>query len=290
MKDLKTPLNYPGGKSRATDHLFSRENLPRREIREYREPFLGGGSCAIAFTKKFPGVPVWVNDKYFNLFCFWKILQIESEKLAGKLHEVKSFLDASPDPLRAHLDYKKTLDENLASKRSEFEIAWSFYIINKCSFSGLTEISASFSKLATSSNFNHRLISLLPKFSHLIRDWRITNLDYSELYDGDEDVFVFSDPPYDISSFVYGKGGDMHRSFSHEEYFRCVEASKNMIMITYNSSPRLRERFDGWGQLEWDLNYTMRSTRKYMEEQSDRKELLLWNYDRFEMQTLESFM
>ena len=61
MKSLKTPLRYPGGKSRATKYL-----LPKfpKDIAEYREPFLGGGSVAIAFTKEYPDVPVWVNDLY----------------------------------------------------------------------------------------------------------------------------------------------------------------------------------------------------------------------------------
>ena len=63
MKDLKTPLRYPGGKSRAVDFLFSPENMPVADIQEYREMFLGGGSCAFAFTKKFPHIPVKVNDK-----------------------------------------------------------------------------------------------------------------------------------------------------------------------------------------------------------------------------------
>jgi DNA adenine methylase len=48
MKSLKTPLRYPGGKSRAVAKLC--QWLPSREITEYREPFLGGGSMAIEMT------------------------------------------------------------------------------------------------------------------------------------------------------------------------------------------------------------------------------------------------
>ena len=47
MKSLKTPLRYPGGKSRAVSKLF--QFLPEH-ITEFREPFLGGGSFAIAMT------------------------------------------------------------------------------------------------------------------------------------------------------------------------------------------------------------------------------------------------
>ena len=51
MKSLKTPLRYPGGKSRAVSKLF--QFLPEH-ITEFREPFLGGGNFAIAMTKQFP--------------------------------------------------------------------------------------------------------------------------------------------------------------------------------------------------------------------------------------------
>ena len=43
MKSLKTPLRYPGGKSRVAPMLV--DKMPR--MTEYSEPFLGGGSTAI---------------------------------------------------------------------------------------------------------------------------------------------------------------------------------------------------------------------------------------------------
>ena len=45
-KGLKTPLRYPGGKSRAVTKMA--QYFPdMREYVEFREPFLGGGSVAI---------------------------------------------------------------------------------------------------------------------------------------------------------------------------------------------------------------------------------------------------
>ena len=50
MKSLKTPLRYPGGKSRACVKMDP--YIPDlRDYKEYREPFLGGGSVAIHITK-----------------------------------------------------------------------------------------------------------------------------------------------------------------------------------------------------------------------------------------------
>ena len=289
MKDLKTPLRYPGGKSRATDFLFGSENMPIESIKEYREPFLGGGSCALAFTKKFPQVPVWVNDKYYNLYCFWLTLQKEGKKLADKLHSVKDELDGSSDPLQAHLDYYHVMREGLKNADNEFDIAWQFYIMNRCSFSGLGETTGSFSKDAVGVLFNHRLISKLPKFSYLMKNWKLTNEDYSTLFDDNPDAFVFADPPYDISTCIYGNKGDMHDTFDHKEFHDCVDNSGNRIMITYNSNETLRSAYTGWEQREWDLTYTMVSTKKYREEEHTKKELLLLNYDTPTPSTLEEF-
>ncbi len=290
MKDLKTPLRYPGGKSRATDFLFDEKNMPVKKIKQYREPFLGGGSCGISFSKRFPKIPVWVNDKYYNLYCFWITLQKEGENLANKLHQVKDELSSTSDPLQAHLDYYKPLCEGLKNAKNEFEIAWQYYIVNRCSFSGLGEGSGSFSKDASTVLFNHNLISRLPKFSGLMKNWKITNYDYSELFDEDEDTFVFADPPYDIKSFIYGNKGDMHSSFDHKDFHQCVDSSNNMVMITYNSNDTLKKAYTNWEQREWDLTYTMVSTKNYRDNEHEKKELMLLNYDTPKPISLEEFM
>ena len=54
MKSYKTPLRYPGGKSRACKKMAGYfPDLGNYE--EFREPFLGGGSVSIYITKKYPG-------------------------------------------------------------------------------------------------------------------------------------------------------------------------------------------------------------------------------------------
>ena len=89
MKSLKTPLRYPGGKSRACtkmDPYFP----DLRDYKEYREPFLGGGSVAIHISKKYPKLNIWVNDLYEPLHNFWCILRDKSSELHEVLKEYKS--------------------------------------------------------------------------------------------------------------------------------------------------------------------------------------------------------
>ena len=75
-KALKTPLRYPGGKSRACTKMG--QFFPNfSNYKEFREPFLGGGSVALYVSQMYPHLDIWVNDLYTPLATFWRILQTQ---------------------------------------------------------------------------------------------------------------------------------------------------------------------------------------------------------------------
>ena len=277
MTALKTPLRYPGGKSRATTKLA--QFLPdMSQIREFREPFLGGGSVALYMTQMYPHLTVWVNDLYEPLYNFWTVLQSDGQKMRDQLVQLKI---RHPDPASAKvlfLEAKEYLKQG-TKKTDPLDRAISFYIINKCSFSGLTE-SSSFSKQASDSNFSMRGIDNLPGYQNIIRNWKITNYSYQQLLGAGEDMFVYLDPPYDIKDNLYGTKGNMHATFNHDTFASDCDGYYDRVkmMVSYNSSQLIRERFTNWNPYEFDHTYTMRSVGDYMADQKERKELVLINY------------
>ena len=275
MKSLKTPLRYPGGKSRACTKMD--QYFPDlREYEEFREPFLGGGSVAIHITKKYPNLRVWVNDLYEPLVNFWQQLQMFGPEMRDKLVELKS---RYPDPGSAKGLFLES-KEYLAHPTKKTEPLWraiSFYIVNKCSFSGLTE-SSSFSAQASDNNFSMRGIDKLPEYSKLIEHWRISNYSYDYLLGSEGNAFVYLDPPYDIKDNLYGRKGSMHKGFDHDKFAADCSACTLDQLISYNSDQLVKDRFKDWNAAEFDLTYTMRSVGEYMREQKQRKELLLFNY------------
>ena len=289
MKSLKTPLRYPGGKSRALSKLL--QYVPDlKGYKEYREPFLGGGSVALEISKRYRHLDVWVNDLYEPLYNFWKELQHDGKRLQDILTELKH---RHPDPVSAKklfLDAKEYLDPkppqatvspSTFAIRYENEDLWravAFYIVNKCSFSGLTE-SSSFSKQASESNFSLNGISKLYDYSVLIGNWKITNLSYEELLTDDNECFTYLDPPYEIGSNLYGKRGSMHRSFDHDIFAADCDRFVGPQLVSYNSSQIIRDRFEGWTAAEFAHTYTMRSVGSYNTDQAERKELVLLNYE-----------
>jgi site-specific DNA-adenine methylase len=273
MKSLKTPLRYPGGKSRACvkmDPYFP----DLRNYDEFREPFLGGGSVAIHITKKYPSLDIWVNDLYEPLVNFWQQLQIFGPDLKDKLVDLKSTNNNPESAKELFLASKEKInDQSLPS----LDRAVAFYVVNKCSFSGLTE-SSSFSEQASNANFSMRGIEKLPAYSKLIEHWRITNYSYDYLMDGNKGAFMYLDPPYDIKDNLYGRKGAMHKGFDHDKFAADCDANDMDQLVSYNSDQLVKDRFKNWNAAEFDLTYTMRSVGEYMREQKQRKELLLFNY------------
>ena len=273
MKSLKTPLRYPGGKSRACEKMGP--YFPDlRNYDEFREPFLGGGSVAIYITKKYPHLDIWVNDLYEPLVNFWQQLQIFGPDLKDKLVDLKTKYNNPESAKELFLASKeKVNDQSLPS----LDRAVAFYIVNKCSFSGLTE-SSSFSPQASNANFSLRGIEKLPAYSKLIEHWRITNYSYDYLMDGNKGAFMYLDPPYDIKDNLYGRKGSMHKGFDHDKFAADCDANDMDQLVSYNSDQLVKDRFKNWNAAEFDLTYTMRSVGEYMREQKKRKELLLFNY------------
>ncbi len=64
MSKIKSPLRYPGGKSRAIKQILPQIPV---NIREYREPFFGGGSVFFAVKQLF--------GQHQHMCFFFKIIK-----------------------------------------------------------------------------------------------------------------------------------------------------------------------------------------------------------------------
>ena len=269
MTTLKSPLRYPGGKSRAIQRMAS---LLPEEFDEYREPFVGGGSFFIYLKQKRPGLKIWINDLNPELYCFWKYAQIDSQKLANELFVIK----------KGRRNGQELFDELLkidVSTLTEFERATRFFVLNRITFSGVVE-SGGYSQLAFESRFTDSSIERVSKLDSLLEGIRITRLDYRRLLqDGDPSVFTFLDPPYfkATKSRLYGRNGILHTSFNHDEFAREMRNCSHSWLITYDDSPEIRKNFSFANIYEWELQYGMNNYKQGKAEKGS--ELFITNYD-----------
>ena len=182
---------------------------------------------------------------------------------------------------------KEIINDDMSSK---FDKAVAWYFANRNSFSGLTE-TGTYSDQANKMSFTTSIINKLPHYQKLIHNWKFTNGSYDVLLkDNNSKAFVYLDPPYEIKdSTLYGKKGNMHLNFNHDDFAKnCSECGMD-CMVSYNADQFIKDRFPEWNQIEFDHTYSMRSTGDYMENQKGRKELVLTNYN-MEQGSLEAFI
>ena len=275
-----TVLRYPGGKSRIIYYLFRKNMLPEN-IKEYREGFLGGGSCALAFSVMYPDVPVWVNDLYYNLFAFWTQLQKNPDPLINRLLELKDEAcraEGVEELEKKHRALYADMRDLINTSDDDFDLATAFYVLNRSSFGGFTEQNKNAFIRDSYKNtiFSQSKIKKLANISEIIQPWRITNQDYRDLMETPgEDVFVFLDPPYLIKDMLYGKDKEMHTSFCHEAFVKACKDTPHNWMITYNEHPWLREQFADFHMENFEFRYSL-AHRK--ENKNKKEELLVMNY------------
>lgn len=269
MAETKSPLRYPGGKSRAIQRM---KYLLPNEFDEYREPFVGGGSFFIYLKQKKPGLKIWINDLNPELYYFWKYAQIDSEKLAREVLKLK----------KERRDGQGLFDELLqvdVKKLTEFERAVRFFVLNRITFSGVVE-SGGYSQHAFSGRFTESSIERVSKLGHILDGVKVTYLDYRELLkNGGKEVFTFLDPPYfkATKSKLYGRNGVLHTSFDHDEFAKEMKKCKHSWLITYDDSPEIRSNFSFANIYEWELQYGMNNYKQGKAEKGN--ELFIANYE-----------
>jgi len=263
---IKSPLRYPGGKSRSVDLIST--IIP--EFDEYREPFLGGGSIYLYAKQQFPNKTFWVNDIYYELYKFWEISQKNIEALIKKIYEWKNRFPVGKE-------LHKFLNDNLISF-NDIERGAAFFIYNRITFSG-TSLSGGFSEHAFTGRFTESSIQRLKQFASVIKNTKITNLDYTEVINKEgNNVFIFLDPPYfsATKSALYGKNGHLHKSFNHIQFAENMKNCNHKWLITYDDSEYIRELFSFANIIPWELMYGMRNVADGSDQKG--KELFISNY------------
>ena len=263
---VKSPLRYPGGKSKAIDSIS--KLIPN--FREFREPFVGGGSVFVYLKQKYPSKYFWINDIYKNLYHFWNECKESPNELIESILEFRSDY---PDGKELHRFLLNSIDSFDSIKK-----AAAFFIFNRITFSGTTE-SGGFSNAAFHKRFTESSIERVKSLSRILENAKISNLDYEEVISTDgDDVFLFLDPPYysATKSALYGKNGTLHKIFDHERFANVMKHTNHKWLITYDDCDYIKDLFSFANIKTWDLTYGMRNVTK----ESNRmgKELFISNY------------
>jgi DNA adenine methylase len=254
----KSPLRYPGGKTRACKKLDD-ILITHFTIKNYKiliSPFFGGGSFEF-FIQNTYELDLIVNDKFIPLYNFWKQVKTNKTLLCSML---LNKLNISKEDF---LNYRSSI---MDLYDNPIQQAFQYFIINRCSFNGAT-LSGGFSEESSKKRYTKSSISRIEALD--LTKLSIDNMDFIDFiqkYIGLEHSLIFLDPPYclDTNSKLYGKNGDLHDNFDHHKLFTILDGQKNWIM-TYNDCFYIRELYKKYIIIDLDWKYGMNKSKKSSE-------------------------
>ena len=226
-KESRSPLRYPGGKSRGVAGIL--RFIPEK-TRVIYSPFLGGGSVEIACANK--GIEVHAYDNFKPLVDFWQYLLRDRKGLVRAIRR-----NYSP-PLSRDQFYE--MQKSYSRIKSLCRRAAVFYVLNRASFSGTTlsgGMSPHHPRFTTSS------IDRLENFE--IDNFHVEHADFKESIKKAGNNLMYLDPPYMLDQRLYGDRGDQHAGFDHEGLAALLRKKKNWI-LSYNDSDGIRKMYDGY--------------------------------------------
>ncbi len=239
---LRSPLRYPGGKSRAVSQIV--ELLPQ-ELDTLCSPFFGGGSIELACASS--GVQVSGYDGFEPLVIFWQVLLEDAEALAKLVEEEYHPLTRS----RFYSLQKKYFGISERSQR-----AATFFALNRSSYCGTT-LSGGMS--LGHKRFTKSAIKRLSDFG--TENLTVEHADFRDSIPANPDSFLYLDPPYANGEKLYGERGDMHNNFDHDALADLIR-DRDGWLLSYNDCEKVRELYPNNMFVEAEWAYGMNNTRK----------------------------
>ena len=247
---MKSPLRYPGGKTRAVKHILP--HIPE-DITELCSPFLGGGSLELAVADR--GTQVYGYDIFQPLTNFWHHL-LRTPMSLSILTDCYRTTNGVLRGLTRH-DFLQFKQDLMSKPATSIVDAAKFYALNRSSFSGAT-LSGGYSKQAAYKRFTNSSILRLWKFE--VYNFEVEKAGFKESIPKHPDAFLYCDPPYMLekNNNLYGKNGDTHAGFDHEGLFNLLNERKGWV-LSYNNSPQIRERYKDYKIIEAEWAYGMKN-------------------------------
>ena len=175
------------------------------------------------------GYRVYGNDLFAPLATFWQVLKTRPQELQASVRA------ACPVSKEDFLRYR----ESILDLTDPLEIATTYFLVNRCSFSGAT-FCGGFSQEASEKRLTPSSIDRLGtlELSRLTVSCQDA-CEFLRLHPETRETLVYADPPYVIDSYLYGKNGDLHEAFNHDAFAEVLKTRRDWV-LSYNDCPRVR--------------------------------------------------
>ncbi len=262
---LKTPLRYPGGKSKLKNYTMDLIELNNFNGCTYIEAFAGGAGLAMELLFNETVGRVILNDIDRSIYALWYCVLNNTEMLI----EIINTTDITIDEWYIQKDI-----QNNKSTADLLQLAYSTLFLNRTNRSGILTAGPIGGK---KQNGNYTLdcrfnkvdivqrIREIASRSELIEFHNMDALDFIDYIDNhqSQNSFIFFDPPY------YDKGPELYVNHyigdDHHELSERISELDIPWIVTYDNSDYIRELYDDYNQTIYYLNYSAQKPHKGQE-------------------------
>lgn len=251
-----SPLRYPGGKGRLATYIKLVFRYNGLLDGHYVEPYAGGAAVALSLLFSEYAAHIHINDISRPLFAFWHSVLNTTDELCELIR--------SSDVNMGEWHRQKSIQAQ-ASDVSLLELGFSTFFLNRTNRSGILSGGVIGGQSQTGS---YRMDARYNKDGLIKRIQRIARYrSRISLHCEDAERFVhtvvhhlpgsallYLDPPY----YVKGKGlyEDHYEHHDHVRVASMLKGLKHRWVISYDSSPEIREMYERYPHIEYDLSYS----------------------------------
>ncbi|MCS7028502.1 MAG: DNA adenine methylase [Bacteroidia bacterium] len=258
MTPAKPFLKWAGGKSQLLEQFenYYPSALRKGIIKNYVEPFLGGGALFFAIAQRYKIQNAYLSDINKDLILTYQVVQQRPNDLLDFLEQYQKDYDQTEQEkrndfflsVRRHfnlqrfeINYKK-LSDNWIPRAAQF------IFLNKTCFNGLFrlnskgEFNVPYGKYKNVMIFDECNILAVSK---ILQNTEIRQADYSSCFDKvNENTFVYFDPPYrplsQTASFTTYTGTEFtdKEQLQLAQFFRKLDKEKGAKLMLSNSDPK----------------------------------------------------
>ena len=303
-------IKWVGGKSQLLEQFenFYPDELRKGIIKNYVEPFLGGGALFFALSQRYKIESAYLSDLNKDLILTYQVIQQRPNDLLDFLEQYQKDYDQTEPEKRKDLfltvrrhfnlqrfeiNYKK-LSDNWIPRAAQL------IFLNKTCFNGLFrlnsrgEFNVPYGKYKTAVIFDEPNILAVSK---VLQRAEIQQADYTSCFDKvNENTFVYLDPPYrpisQTASFTTYTGAefDDKEQLQLAQFFRKLDQETGAKLMLSNSDPKNENPKDDFFEKAYS-GYNIfrvsasRAVNCNGEKRGKINELLITNYQ-YEPQTL----
>lgn len=260
-----SPLRYPGGKAKLTPFIGYVIDELQLNGGTYIEPFAGGAAIAIELLLTNKVGHIVINDYDKALASFWRSIIYDTDRFIEKMYET---------PITIQEWYKER-EILLKSSKMSFELGFATFYLNRTNRSGILKggpiggkdqngawkLDARFNK----ESLAKRIIAIGERnkdISVYNQDVNIFVRKYLPQYR--EKALVYFDPPY------FNKGSELYMNYfdvdDHREIEHTIKESLDCNwLMTYDDTDVIRKIYDGYGQKNFNLTYSVSKKRSASE-------------------------